>query len=191
MTRWWLAMLLGCGGGSTATPDATATPADAVPDAPPTGGFALTSPMLADHGTFDAANTCSGANTSPALAWSSAPAGALGFAVILTDRSLSPNLVHWIIYDIASTASGLPADVDKQYQPADVVGAHQTESYDTSVHGYLGPCPPELHTYTFDVVALDVAALPGASMTTTRAQAAALIQQHQVAIATLTGTYQP
>jgi phosphatidylethanolamine-binding protein (PEBP) family uncharacterized protein len=118
--------------------------------------------------------------------------GALSYAVVLTDKSFN-NLVHWVIYDVPASATGLPAAVEKTYAPTNVMGAHQTTSYQSTARGYLGPCPPiggGPHTYEFAVYGVDVATLPGASMTTTRPEAVALIMQHMKAKATLTGTYE-
>lgn len=171
-----------------AAPDAVA--GDAGPDAPP-GAFMLTSPALVEGGPIDAAVTCDGANASPELTWTSAPAGTQSFAVVLTDKT--NDLVHWVIYDIPATATGLPSGVMKVYSPTNVPGAHQTTSYNTSVTGYLGPCPPQgqgAHTYELAVYALDVPTLPGASSTTTRQQAVPIIMMHALAAATLTGTFE-
>jgi phosphatidylethanolamine-binding protein (PEBP) family uncharacterized protein len=100
-------------------------------------------------------------------------------------------LVHWVIYDIPASATGLPANVEKAYAPGNVPGAHQTRSYSAGTTGYLGPCPPNTHTYRFEVIALDVTPLPGTSAMTTRDQAVPLIDMHALARATLTGTYTP
>ncbi len=148
------------------------------------------SPMLTEGATIATANTCDGANTSPQLAWTGNTMNAQSFAVVLTDKS--NGLVHAVIYDIPASATGLPADVEKVYAPTDVPGAHQTDSYTAGMRGYRGPCPPVnggAHTYEFALFGLDVAALPGASMTTTRAQAVTLINQHKTATVTLTGMY--
>jgi Raf kinase inhibitor-like YbhB/YbcL family protein len=150
------------------------------PPPPPfdaTAGFTLTSPELADGSAFAAANTCDGANVSPALAWSGATAPA--YAVVLTDVSIG--LVHWIIDDVA--ASSLPAGVEISAQPADVPGAHQAPSFDNTTLGYLGPCPPSQHTYRFVVYALD-GMLGPVDRTSVPA-----IEQHAMAQAALTGTY--
>lgn len=183
-----------CGTDSTPTqPDAAldgAAVIDAGSDAP-LGELALTSPALVEGGMIDAANTCDGANTSPELSWTSAPAGTQSFAVVLTDKT--NDLVHWVIYDIPASATGLPPEVMKVYAPVNVPGAHQTTSYNTSVTGYLGPCPPPAqgaHMYEFAVYALDVATLPGASSTTTRQQAVPIIMMHALASATLTGSFE-
>lgn len=162
---------------------------DAAGDAAP-GALVLTSPDLAPGGTFPIEHTCDGANTSPALAWTGDAMGAQSYAVVLTDTTNM--LVHWVIYDIPAETTSLPAAVQKTYAPTNVPGAHQTTSFNTAVRGYLGPCPPpndSAHVYEFAVYALDVAMLPGTSMITTRQQAVPLIEEHQIAKATLTATY--
>ena len=186
------ALLAACGGESAPAIDAPGNEVDAPgidapgPDAP-AGAFAITSPMLVEGASFDAANTCNGANTSPQLDWAGAPAGAQSFAIVFTDKS--NNLIHWVIYDIPVAATGLPANVEKVFEPANVPGAHQTTSFAGGVRGYLGPCPPSLHTYEFALFAIDAATLPGATMQTNRGEAKALIDQNQLGTATLTGTY--
>jgi Raf kinase inhibitor-like YbhB/YbcL family protein len=190
-----LALLAACGGDdSSAQSDAGIDGAvggtDAAIDTPSGGMFALTSPMLTEGATIATANTCDGANTSPQLVWSGNAMNAMSFAVVLTDKT--NGLVHWVIYDVPGSATGLPADVSKAYTPSNVPGAHQAASYQTTVRGYLGPCPPAsggAHTYEFAAYGLDVAALPGATMATTRAEAVTLIGQHTTAKATLTGMY--
>jgi Raf kinase inhibitor-like YbhB/YbcL family protein len=166
--RALLAIALACGGSSPG-PGIDATP-----------GFTLTSPDLADGAAFAAANTCDGADTSPALAWTGVAAP--GYAVVLTDQSI--DLVHWIIDDIAGTS--LPAGVDKSAQPGNVPGAHQAASFDGTTFGYRGPCPPAKHTYQFVVYALDTAAVGPVDRTT----GVATIQQHATAQTGLTGTYE-
>jgi Raf kinase inhibitor-like YbhB/YbcL family protein len=198
-----LAFLLvaACGGGDGDDgDDADDAPAiDAPPgaiDAPPDetdsqpAAFTLTSPAFAEGGVIPDENSCAGANTSPQLDWTGAPAGTLSFAVVFTDIT-PPPLIHSVIYDIPGTATGLPADVEKVYAPTDVPGAHQTTAYSPTVRGYLGPCPGSMHTYQFELFALDVPTLPGATMGTTRSQAVALIDMHTLGSATLTGTFTP
>ena len=167
MTRHAILVLAACG--STPAPGVDATP-----------GFTVTSTDLADGGTFAAANTCDGADVSPALAWSGVTAPS--YAVVLTDQSI--DLVHWIIDDITTTS--IPAGVDKAEQPADVPGAHQSLSFDGTTFGYRGPCPPAKHTYQLAVYAIDVASLGLID----RATGVATLQQHATAQTALTGTYQ-
>lgn len=150
--------------------------------------FALTSPAFAEGGVIPDENACVGSNVSPELAWTGGPA-AQSYAIVFTD--LDNGLIHSVIYDIPSSATGLPAEVDNAYAPADVPGAHQPLAYDNDTRGYLGPCPGTTHTYEFELFALDVATLPGASEGTTRAQAATLINEHDLASTTLSGTFTP
>jgi len=178
--------LLGCGSDPAVAPDA-AGPAPCTAD--PVGPLSLTSPSFASCAAIPAVNSCAGANTSPPLAWTGEPAGAQSFAIVFTDLSIS--LVHWVIFDIPATSTGLPAAVEHAYEPGNVAGAHQTAGYDGNTRGYLGPCPPSPHTYQLALYALDVAALPGASSQTTREDAAGTIMSHQLASATLTGTFTP
>jgi Raf kinase inhibitor-like YbhB/YbcL family protein len=193
MKRLLFGLLAACGGGGSDTPPADAAidgdpTTDAPVDAPPSGAFALTSPTITMGAMFPAAHTCTGpGNTSPQLVWGAAPAGTLSYAVIFTDKS--NNLIHWIIYDIPASATGLPASVAKTYQPANVSGAKQTDSYQAGMRGYLGPCPPSQHTYELVVYALDVATLPGVTMASTRAEVSPVILQHDLSMAALSGTY--
>lgn len=108
--------------------------------------------------------------------------------MVFTD--LSNGLVHSVTYDIPSSRLDLPANVQKAYQPNNVAGAKQTTAYDNNTRGYLGPCPPNEHTYEFALYAIDVVQLPGATMSTTRAQIVPIIQAHDLGVAKLTGKYQ-
>jgi Raf kinase inhibitor-like YbhB/YbcL family protein len=192
MKRLVMVFLVGCGGGDSAGIDATGpddtlpNPDGLEPDAPETG-FAITSPAFMEGQAIPVVHACDGANTSPQLEWGTFD-GALSYSLVFTD--LSNNLIHWVIYDIPASATGLPADVDKVFEPPDVAGAKQTVSFAGGVRGYLGPCPPNEHTYEYKVYALDVATLPGTSMATNRAQAETLILQHDLGSAALSGTYE-
>jgi Raf kinase inhibitor-like YbhB/YbcL family protein len=185
-------LAVGCGNDQAVQADAAVDGMlgpDAAVDAS-TAPFTLTSPSLTEGATIAMPNTCDGANTSPELMWSGNTNGAMSFAVVMTDTS--NDLVHWVIYDIPVSTSGLPAGVQKTYSPTNVMGAHQTTSFQMAVRGYLGPCPPAqdgAHIYELAVYGVDVAMLPGTSMMTTRQQAVPLIKQHETAKATLTGMY--
>jgi Raf kinase inhibitor-like YbhB/YbcL family protein len=164
--------------------------ADAAIDSPAGSAFTLTSPTITNGGTIPLTHVCAnkgGTNQSPQLVFANVPANTTSFAVVLTD--LSVPLVHTAIYDIPSTATGLPADVDKVYAPADVPSAHQTASYQPAVRGYNGPCPPSTHTYEFKVYAL-AAPLSGTSMSTTKEQIVSAAATN-LGTATLTATFTP
>jgi Raf kinase inhibitor-like YbhB/YbcL family protein len=174
-------VLVGCGGDS----DRSAT------DGANTGTIAVTSTAFIEGGEIPVVHTCKDANTSPALSWTGAPSGTQSFAVVLTDLSLTPHLVHWVIYDIPAGSAGLPGSVENAYAPANVAGAHQAVSVHAPIVGYYGPCPPSKHTYELAAYALDVATLPGATDQTSRADALTSILSHKLGNGTLTGTYTP
>jgi Raf kinase inhibitor-like YbhB/YbcL family protein len=190
-----LLLVASCGGNDNpgqvdAAVDGPGGTIDAPIDTPSmTGPFTLTSPVLTEGAAIMQVNTCDGGNTSPQLVWSGDSKNAMAFAVVLTDTT--NGVVHWVIYDIPANLSGLPANVEKVYAPMNVMGAHQTTSYQ-NVRGYLGPCPQSgsgVHIYEFAVYGVDVVPLPNTAMGTTRAQALPIITMHQTAVAKLTGTY--
>jgi Raf kinase inhibitor-like YbhB/YbcL family protein len=179
-----LGLPAGCGGSSGSGPPT---------DAGGGGGggtITLTSSAFVEGGAIPVTHTCKDANTSPPLAWTGAPGGAQSFAVVLTDLSLSPHLIHWAIFDISAATTELPADIQKVYAPSNVPGAHQV-SFRAQTQGYQGPCPPNQHTYELAAYALDVATLPGATMQNTPADIVAAINMHRLASGTLTGTFTP
>lgn len=182
--------LAGCGSNSASTVDAAPGDTGGLFDGPP-ATMSLTSPAFADGGAIPIASTCKGANTSPALGWTGAPSGTQSFALVLTDLSLTPALVHWVTYDVPVTATALPAGVENVYAPGNVTGAHQTISVHAPTVGYYGPCPPAVHTYQFAIYALNATTLPGLSAQSTRPEAVAEIQTHRLANGTLTGTFTP
>jgi Raf kinase inhibitor-like YbhB/YbcL family protein len=156
--------------------------------------FRLTSPDLAEGGRFKVeqlnAPGCNGANVSPALAWSGAPAGTRSFAVTLfdPDAEVGKGWWHWIIYDIPPTVTALPKNAGNPEQGLAPAGSVQAES-DAGAPGYGGPCPPkgdDEHRYVFKVYALDTSKLPAPP----GSPAIPLhLHFHSLAQATLTGTY--
>lgn len=175
MKRFVLALLASCGGGN-----------DVIPDAAPTT-FTLSSPSVPSKGSFDAENTCDGADKSPEFSWLNAPTGVASFALVLTDESISKH--HWAIYDIPGSLDALPAGIEAGYEPANVPGAHQSIGLDGVSRVYQGPCPPALHTYSFKLYALPVETVPGTSMDTTIDDLVFTVTAHAGASTTLLGTY--
>jgi Raf kinase inhibitor-like YbhB/YbcL family protein len=174
------------------------TTADALPDVvPPTdatvgdasGAFVLTSSAYAEGGVIPTANSCKGVNDSPPLAWSGAPAATKSFALTFIDKSNS--LVHSAMFDVPASTTALAAALPKVANPPTPAGMKQVKAYDNTTFGYLGPCPPNQHTYTWTVYALDVAALPNVTTNSTRAQVVTELGKHTLATATLTATFTP
>jgi Raf kinase inhibitor-like YbhB/YbcL family protein len=196
-----LVAIAGCSSdGGTATPQVDAPSADAAspsvdaaptPTVPPPVPLSVTSTAFADLAAIPTDNTCNGANTSPPLAWTGAPATTKSFAIVLTDQFLSPPLVHWVIYNIPASATGVPASIENTDTPASVAGAGQVVSLHAPTIGYYGPCPPSppAHSYQFTVHALDVAQLAGVTKDTSRDAALLAIVSHEITSGTLHGMY--
>jgi Raf kinase inhibitor-like YbhB/YbcL family protein len=136
--------------------------------------------------TFPTNNTCAGTNVSPELDWTAGPSGTMSYAVVLTD--MSNNLVHWAIWNIPASVRSLPAMLASDATLTSPAGAMQA-SFNTSNHGYTGPCPSgSLHTYQFQAHALGVATVSGLTTSSTPAQAKTAILAASLASGSLSGT---
>jgi len=119
----------------------------------------VTSPTIKANETIPKDHTADGRNVSPAFAWSGAPAGTRQFALVFDDPDVmfgGQTFVHWVIYKIPGTATGLPAELPMGATLTDPAGAIQGPSGFRQM-GYRGPAPPpgKPHHYTFTVYALD------------------------------------
>lgn len=153
--------------------------------------FSLTSTAFAPNGAIPALYTCEGKDISPPLAWSNAPNGTKSLALIVDDPDApdpaAPKMtwVHWVLYDIPPTATGLPEDVQATGLPA---GTREGVN-DWRRTGYGGPCPPiGRHRYFHKLYALDTV-LPDVKGPDKAALEKAM-QGHVLAQAVLIGTYQ-
>lgn len=105
--------------------------------------------------------TPDGRNVSPPLLWRDLPAGTRQIAVVCEDFGAGnpPPWVHWIIYNIPGTATGLPEGLPIEpgaAMPAAIAGAAQgSNGWKRAI--YRGPAPPagKPHQYHFVVYALD------------------------------------
>lgn len=131
--------------------------------------------------------TCDGANSSPALVWSTPPEGTRTFALIMDDPDAPGRTwVHWVLYDLPATERELPEGV----APTGTLpsGARQGRN-SFGKTGYGGPCPPPgpAHHYYFRLYALDTELNLRAGAT--RAQIDRAIRGHVLADAELMGQY--
>ncbi len=110
-----------------------------------------------------AAQTCTGnSHMSPPLTWTAGPTGTMSYGVALVD--MSNGYVHWVIWDIPAATTMLPGNLPETQMLTTPVMAQQINRF--TGDGYFGPCPSgQTHTYVFEVYALDVATLPGVSLT--------------------------
>ena len=108
-------------------------------------------------------NSAYGDNLSPEIMWSGVPKGTEAFALVLIDPDVPmPNgFVHWVIYNIPGTATGLPegipSDAPTLTGPAGIAGTTQGVMGMRNP-GYFGPRPPAgagVHHYVFSLYALD------------------------------------
>ena len=151
----------------------------------------ITSPAFTNNGSIPTTFTCEGADLSPALAWSGAPAGTRSFALIVDDPDApdpaAPKMtwVHWVLYDIPPAAAGLPEAV----APAGLPKGTREGVNDWKRTGWGGPCPPiGRHRYFFKLYALDTILSDLGKPTKAKLEAA--MKGHVLAEAQLLGTYQ-
>jgi Raf kinase inhibitor-like YbhB/YbcL family protein len=147
-----------------------------------TGPFIITSPAFTEGGAIPVENTCDGANTSAALAWSGAPSGTASFALIVDDPDAG-GFVHWVVFDMGADTTSLPADV-----PLPAGGGPPQGANSFGKVGYGGPCPPSgTHHYRFRLLALGTRlSLSGAPKAS---QVLAAASGHVLGETILTGTY--
>lgn len=153
--------------------------------------FAISSPAFAPGGEIPAVHTCEGADTSPRLEWSGAPAGTASFALLVDDPDApdpaAPKMtwVHWVLYNLPASADHLAEAVAPSALPAGTLEG----TNDWKRTGYGGPCPPiGRHRYFFKLYALD-AALPDLNAPT-KAELLKAVQGHVLATVEMIGTYQ-
>ena len=151
----------------------------------------LSSTSFAHQGEIPSQYTCEGKDISPPLAWSGAPEKTKSFALIMDDpdapdpKAPKRVYVHWVLYNLPASASGLAEAV----QPAKLPAGTKEGKNDWGRTGYGGPCPPiGRHRYFHKLYALDtVLADLG---TPTKKELEAAMEGHVLARAELIGTYQ-
>lgn len=174
--------------GAVGVADAAVRTVDAMPGAADAGAFAITSTAYAGGAVIPTLYTCQGDNISPPLAWENPPAGTQGYAIVFTD--ISTDFLHSVIYDIPMSASSLPQDVELAYEPSDVPGAKQPDSY-LGTRGYAGPCPNTEHTYEFKIHAVNMATLSGVAQQSNRGATRTAIEAASLGFTTIEGSFDP
>lgn len=131
------------------------------PKAPAGPGLTLTTPAFPDGGEIPTKFTQAVPTPiSPKLEWTHVPANTVSFTLIMHDPDVSrekttTDQLHWLIFNIPATASGLPENVPFDAQLPD--GALQAKNAG-GVVGYRGPGAPAVgphHHYTWELFALD------------------------------------
>lgn len=148
----------------------------------------LSSPAFKQGQPIPTKFTCEGENLSPELQWENLPAGIKNLVLIMDDPDAPMGtFVHWVIYNIPPTLTGLAEGVSTEPQVSGV-GTQGLNSARRS--GYTGPCPPpgKPHHYYFTLYALDTQTSfePGLS----KEQVLQQIEGHVLAQGQVMGTYQ-
>lgn len=148
----------------------------------------LSSSAFAPQGEIPSQYTCEGQDIAPPLRWTGVPDRTASLVLIVDDPDAPDpaapqrTWVHWVLYDIPATASGLPEG--GRPLPA---GTHEGLN-DWNQPGWGGPCPPiGRHRYFFKLYALDQA-LPALARPTKGAVEQAM-RGHVIGQAELVGTY--
>lgn len=159
--------------------------------------FTMNSPQLEKGGTMAMEQVfngfgCIGANISPELNWSGAPAGTKSFAVTVydPDAPTGSGWWHWLVFNIPATVHTLAKGSGNPERGQLPPGSVQSRT-DYGKPGYGGACPPagdKPHRYQFTIWALDTPELP-LGPDVSAAMVGFYLHQHQLARASLTVTY--
>jgi Raf kinase inhibitor-like YbhB/YbcL family protein len=132
--------------------------------APPAPPMTLTIPGFPDGGQIPvrfsqaAEGAAPGEGTSPAMTWGNVPPGTQSLVLHMHDLDVARNRttddqVHWLVWNIPATATGLPEGVAKGAQLPD--GSYQTSATGAVYRGPGAPATGPQHHYMFEVFALD------------------------------------
>lgn len=121
----------------------------------------LSSPAFKEGEMIPRKFTCDSFDISPQIAISNVPENAKSLALICDDPDAPMGVwVHWVIFNLPPTATGLPEGISKDINP--VISSDSTARPIQGINdfrrfGYGGPCPPKgsTHRYYFRLYALD------------------------------------
>jgi Raf kinase inhibitor-like YbhB/YbcL family protein len=128
--------------------DVVSVSTEAPTSVPTASTFTLTSPDLPADGRLPVEYTCDGDGSTLPLAWSGAPEGTQGYAVIMSHEA--PDGIHWywVLYNIPADVTNLPKNVTG-------IGT-LGNNINNGLVEYSPPCSkgPGDKTYTYTVYAL-------------------------------------
>lgn len=161
---------------------AEASSPDATDAAPST--FVLTSTAFQDKGTLPVVYTCDGAGHSPPLQWSGAPAGTVGYVILMTTLAKDGLKWNWVLHSIPAGATSLAENSTS-------IGTAGLTS-DGPALAYSPPCSqgPGAKDYTFTVYALSgTPTLPSTPNQVTGPVVTSAIQSMTLASSSMTVSY--
>src|SRR5215510_14886290 len=153
MKNTWLTLVVLAA--SAASAAAQTAPAQQPPPRPP---MTLTTPAWPDGDPIPVKYTQAGEQVSPELKWTNTPPGTVSFVLHMHAPDVARNKttedqVHWGVWNIPGTATGLPENVPKGADLPD--GSHQTSASGPVYRGPGAPATGPQHHYTFEIYALD------------------------------------
>ena len=161
---------------------------------PPRPAMTLTTNAFPDGGQIPAKYTQAGEQVSPALTWSNVPPGTASFVLHMRDPDVARNRgtedqVHWLVWNIPGTATGLPEGVPSGAQRPD--GSRQISASGPSYRGPGAPASGPFHHYTFELYALDTTldVQPGADAWETRTNLWKAMEGHVLGKAVYVGLF--
>ena len=133
------------------------TPA-APAQAPARPAMTLTTPAWPDGDPIPVKYTQAGEQVSPALNWTNTPPGTVSFFLYMHDPDVARNKttddqVHWLVWNIPGTATGLTEGQPKGEKLPD--GSGQISASGPVYRGPGAPATGPVHHYTFEIYALD------------------------------------
>ena len=155
----------------------------------------VTSPVFSQGQRIPQKYTGEGEDVSPPLFWSGVPEEAKELVLICDDPDAptAEPWVHWVVYKIPATTTGLPEGIEKKARLKDPPGVLQGKnSWPTGQNvGYRGPMPPPnhgTHRYYFKLYALEAKLVtePGRDKKTVLEE----VKDHILAEGQLMGTYE-
>lgn len=124
-----------------------------------------------------------GEGLSPAITWTNTPTGTQSFVLHMHDLDVARNKttddqVHWVVWNIPATATGLPEGVPKGPQLSD--GSYQISATGQMYRGPGAAATGPQHHYMFEIYALDAKldVQPTADAFETRANVMKAMQGH-------------
>lgn len=173
---------------SAASALAQAPAAAPPPAAPP---LVLSTTAYPDGGAFPvkysqaAPGVAAGEGTSPPLTWTNKPAGTQSFLLHMHDMDVARNKttedqLHWLVWNIPATATGLPEGVPRGAKLAD--GSFQVSATGPLYRGPGAAATGPVHHYVIELFALDtmLQVEPTDDMFATRAKVLAAAQGHVI-----------
>lgn len=124
----------------------------------PAPAMTLITPAWPDGDPIPARYTQAGEQVSPELRWTNTPPGTQSFVLYFHDPDVARNKttddqVHWVVWNIPPTATGLPEGVPAGAERPD--GSRQISASGPQYRGPGAPATGPVHHYTFEVFALD------------------------------------